>query len=131
MPNCQPLHHYEHFSASRHCTVSLLMTHLHDYSHLWQTILLCLSYSFLSLTLACDVTRSHDTGVLLVQPRDGHGLQAQVADKRRTLAVNHTVVHCIRKNNEIVRKTISSIEKRRILHTEGRKNFRAVINVEN
>jgi hypothetical protein len=107
------------------------MNHLHDYSHLWQTVLPCLSYSFLSITLACDVTRSHDPGLLIVQPRDGHGLPAQIADKRRTLAVNHRVVHCIRENNEIIRKTINPIEKRRILHTEGRKNFRRVISVKN
>ena len=107
------------------------MNHLHDYSHLGQTILSCLSYTFLFITLAFDVTRSHDTGLLLVQPRDGHGLPAQITDKRRTFAVNHRVVHCMRENNKIIRKTKSSIEKLRILRAEGRKNFRAVIIVEN
>jgi hypothetical protein len=30
---------YEHFMFLRYCTVSILVSHLHDHSHLWQTLL--------------------------------------------------------------------------------------------
>jgi hypothetical protein len=104
MPNCQPLHHYEHSKASRHCTVSFPMNHLHGFSRLWQTLFPRMSYLSLSIALACGVTRSHDPGLLLVQPRDGHDLLVQIADKRRNLTVNHTALHCIKQNDEIIRK---------------------------
>ena len=39
------------------------------------------------------------------------GYRPKSQGKRRTLAVNHRVVHCIRENNEIIRKAINSLGK--------------------
>jgi hypothetical protein len=44
-----------------------LRTNLHAYSHLWQTLALPTSYSFLFTSLASDVTRSLATSLFLVR----------------------------------------------------------------
>jgi hypothetical protein len=59
------VHRYEHFSISRYCTVSVLMNHLHAYSHFWRTLLPSTSYSLWLTCLACEVTGSHVPWLLL------------------------------------------------------------------
>ena len=67
------------------------MNHLHTYSHLHQTLLLCISHSFLSIGLACKVTRSHASQIHIVRTKKEHSLLAKITAKRRTVGANHGV----------------------------------------
>jgi len=62
------------------CSLELnFMNHLHVYSDLWQTV------------LPCKVTISHTLWLLHMGAHEGHGVQAETAVKRRTVAVNHGI----------------------------------------
>jgi hypothetical protein len=71
--------------------LSVLINHLHTHSHCGQTPLPRISYLFWSIRLACDVTRSHTPWPLPEGAHKGLRWLARIADKRRTLAANHTV----------------------------------------
>jgi len=56
MPDYQLLYRYEYFNVSRYCAVSVFIKHLHSYSHLWQKLLPCITFSFWPISLDCHVT---------------------------------------------------------------------------
>jgi hypothetical protein len=58
----------------------IFMNNLHVYCDLWQTV------------LPCRVTISHTLWLLLMGAHEGHGVQADTAVKRSTIAVNHGIV---------------------------------------
>ena len=92
LPDYQTLHHYKHFNIARYRAIlSVHMNHLHTYSHLHQILLLCISHSFLSIGLACKLTRSHAAWILTERTNKGHSILAKFKGKRRTVGANYGV----------------------------------------
>ena len=88
MTHYQPLHQYEHLRISRYCMVSVLMSRLHAYSHLSQTLFSHTSDTFWSIGLACEVTRPHTPQLFLVGAHEEHGLLAKNCRQQKKLCSN-------------------------------------------
>jgi len=67
--------------------VSVLMNHLHVYSHLWQTPLPHNSYTFWAIGLACEVIRPHNPQLFLVGAHKEHGLLTKKGKRRNRAAI--------------------------------------------